>query len=129
MEQEYFKNLDVFGKTAFNATRELIELNGRIFEKVLERQLGVASLLVEGSEKQAELAREANDPQVFLQKQSELLEEYAGKFAEVAQEGAKLAQDSGESLKVWLEKGLETADKAGKAAVKNASRATVKKAA
>ena len=129
MAQEYFKNLDVFGKSAFEATRELIAINSRVFEKVLEGHIGVANLLVEGSEKAAKLAKEANDPQVYLTKQSALYEEYAAKFTDAAQEGVKLAQDAGDDLKVWLEHGLANADKAGKAAVKTVTKAASKKAA
>lgn len=129
MEQEYFKNLDVFGKSAFEATRELIAINGRVFEKVLEGQIGVANLLIEGSEKAASLVKEANDPQVYIQKQSALFEEYAGKLADAAQESVKLAQGTGEDLKVWLENGVANADKAGKAVVKTATTVASKKAA
>ena len=129
MEQEYFKNLDVFGKSAFEATRELIAINGRVFEKVLEGQMGVANLLIEGGEKAASLVKEANDPQVYIQKQSALFEEYAGKLADAAQESVKLAQGTGEDLKVWLENGVANADKAGKAVVKTVTTAASKKAA
>ena len=124
MDQEYFKNFDAFGKSAFEATRELIEINGRVFEKVLEGQIGVANLLLEGSEKASSLAKEANDPQVYLKKQSALYEEYAGKFADAAQDSVKLVQDVSEDLKVWLENGVANADKAGKAVVETATKAT-----
>lgn len=129
MQQDYLKNFDAFGKNAFEAARELIEINSRVFEKVLEGQIGFANLVVEGSEKQAALAKEANDPQVFFKKQTELYEEYAGKFSDVAQEGVKLAQEAGEDFKGWFEQGLANADKAGKAVVKTASKAAAKKAA
>ena len=128
MEQEYFKNLDTFGMSAFEAAREFLAINGRVIEKVVEGQLGVAHLLVEGGEKQASLAKEANDPQVYFKKQSALYEEYTAKFAEAAQESAKLAQDAGEEVKVWFEHGLANADKAGKAVVKTAAKATKKAA-
>ena len=124
MDQEYFKNFDAFGKNAFEATRKLIEMNGRVFEKVLEGQLGVANLFVESSEKASKLAKEANDPQVYMKKQSALYEEYAGKFADAAQDNAKLIQEAGEDLKVWFENGVENADKAGKAVVETATKAT-----
>ena len=132
MEQEYFKNFDAFGKNAFEATRDLIAFNSNVIGKVLDGQRSVVNLMVEGSEKQANLAKEANDPQVYLKEQSALYEEYAGKFANVAQEGVKLAQDVGEELKDFFEKGLADADKAGKAtgnvSVKTAAKATKKAA-
>jgi hypothetical protein len=125
MEQEYFKNFDAFGKNAFEATRDLIAFNSNVIGKVLDGQRSIVNLMVEGSEKQASLAKEANDPQVYLKEQSALYEEYAGKFADAAQEGVKLAQDVGEELKGFFEQGLANADKA---VVKTAAKATKKAA-
>ena len=114
MKNEYLDSINLFGKSAVESTKELVEINSRLMSKMLENQISVANLLIESSEKQISSAGGKTDPKDLLASQTALYEEYASKFAEAAQANAKLAQQAGEELKTWFEKGVKTADEAVK---------------
>ena len=91
--------------------------------KVLEAQVDLANLVVEGGEKQLEVNNASSaDPEKFVAKQTALMEEMAAKLGEIAQNNAKFAQDTQEELKSWFESGVATAEKAVKEAAEKAGK-------
>ncbi len=124
MQNEYLKSFDDYSKSAISAGKELIDINSRIMNKVLETQVNLANLVVEGGEKQLDVNSTAadSDPQEFLTKQTALLEEMAAKLGEIAENNAKFAQDAQEELKGWVEAGIATADNAVKEAAEKATK-------
>jgi ribosomal protein S17E len=124
MTNEYLDSFDGFGKSAIEATKELVEIIGRLMSKMLENQISVANMFIESGEKQVSSADANKDPKDFVASQTALIEEYAAKLTEAAQANTKLAQEAGEALKSWFEKGVKTADEAVKNAAKTAAPAT-----
>ena len=120
MTNQYADSFNEFGKSAIEATKELVEINSRLMSKMLENQIRVANMFVESSEKQVSSVSTA-DPKDFVASQTAFFEEYATKLTEVAQANAKLAQEAGEELKTWFEKGVKTADEVVKDAAKTAA--------
>lgn len=120
MTNQYADSFNEFGKSAIEATKELVEINSRLMSKMLENQISVANMFVESSEKQVSSVSTA-DPKDFVASQTAFFEEYATKLTEVAQANAKLAQEAGEELKTWFEKGVKTADEVVKDAAKTAA--------
>jgi hypothetical protein len=127
MQTEIFNSVSGCGKDAISAAKELVEINSRLMSKVLESQISLANLYVEGSEKQLEVAKGSTDPKEFIAGQTALVEEFTGKLTEAAQANAAVAQGVSEELKTWFEKGVEkgvkTADEAVQEAVKVATAA------
>lgn len=129
MSNEYLDSFNGFGKSAIDATKELVEINSKLMSKMLENQISLANTFVESSEKQVATAGKTADPKDFIASQTALFEEYSAKLAEAAQANAKLAQDAGEELKTWFEKGVKTADEAVKDAAKKSASASPMKTA
>ena len=110
MTDDIMKNFEKFNQSTIQATRELVELNGRLMGKVLESQVELANLYIEGGEKQLEVSKGVSDPQDFVSRQSEVMQEYADKLSRVTEKNIKLAQEAGEELKTWLEKNVKPLD-------------------
>lgn len=111
MAEDIMKNFQDFNKATIDATKELVELNGRLMGKVLESQVELANLYIEGGEKQLAATKDVSDPQDFVKKQSEIIEEYTGKLSRLTEDNVKLAQQAGEELKNWLNRNLKAAEK------------------
>lgn len=121
MTNEYLDSFNGLGKSAIEATKELVEINGRLMSKILENQIKLANSFVESSEKQVASVSQNSDPKDFVATQAALLEEYAGKLADAAQSNAQLARQASEEMKSWFEKGVKTADQNLKNAAKASS--------
>ena len=104
MADDILKNFEKLNQSTIQATKELVVLNGKLMGKVLESQVELANLYIEGGEKQLAATKGATDPQEFVSRQSAIMQEYANKLAQVTEKNIKLAQDAGVELKAWLEK-------------------------
>lgn len=121
MQQELMNTVNDLGKNAFEVAKALSEINGKLVEKAMEKQLSVANLCVEGSMKQVKLAQDTKDAKEFWAKQQQLVEEYAGKFMDLAKEQVDLVQKANADYQAWFEKGFKQANGAAKAAAKSAA--------
>lgn len=110
MQQDILSALSAYTKNSVDSAKSLVEINGNFLNKVLESQVGLANLYVEGSEKQLEVATGTSDPQEFIAKQTALVEEYSAKLADFAQANAKLAEEASDKLKTWVESGVKLAE-------------------
>lgn len=128
MQQDFVNTMSNFGKNAAEAAKSLGEINSKIAEQVIERQLAAVNLAVEGSLNQVKLAQETKDVKDFWSKQSALTDEYAGKAMDLAKQNVELAQKAGEQYKSWAEKGLAQANEAATEVGKKVE-ASAKKAA
>lgn len=120
MQQDFMNTFNNFGKNAVEAAKTLGEINSKLAEEVIERQLAAVNLMVEGGVSQAKLAQETKDVKDFWTNQSALTDEYAGKAMDLAKKNVELAQKAGEQYKTWLEKGFAQANKAATEAGKKA---------
>ena len=114
MQQDYFKSLNEFGNSAMEAAKTLGEINGKLMEKTIALHMKAADLAVEGSLQQGKLVQESQEIKDFIGNQTGLVQEYAGKFVELANSNVSLAQEAGEEYKAWAEKRMDTANTAAK---------------
>jgi hypothetical protein len=112
MQENMMNSFSDYGKSAVVASKDLLEINSKLMGKLLEAQISLANLYVESSEKQLEAVKTFSEPKEYLTKQTALVEEFAAKLSETAQANVKLAQETGEEYKLWLEKGVKAADAA-----------------
>ena len=99
MQQDYFKSLNEFSNSAMEAAKTLGEINGKLMEKTIALHMKAADLAVEGSLQQGKLVQEAREIKDFIGNQTGLVQEYAGKFVELAKSNVSLAQEAGEEYK------------------------------
>lgn len=114
MQQEIISNFSQYGKTAVNSAKELLAINGRMLEKMLESQISLAKICVESSEQQLNIGELADSPTDMLSKQTALVEEFSGKLVDATQASSDIAKTASAEFKVWFEKGLKVADAAVK---------------
>ena len=114
MQQDYFKSLNEFSNNAMEAARTLGEINGKLMEKTIALHMKAADLVVEGGLQQGKLVQETREIKDFIGNQTGLVQEYAGKFVELAKSNVSLAQEAGEEYKAWAEKRMDTANSAAK---------------
>ena len=122
MQNEILNAMTGYGKNSVEATKELVDINGKLMAKILDSQVALANLYVEGSEKQLEVASASTDPKELIAAQTALVEEYSAKLSEFAQSSAKLAEEAGEELKTWFEKGVKASEEAVKEAASKAAK-------
>ena len=122
MTNDIFKAFSGYGKNSVAATKELVDLNGKLMTKILDNQVALANLYIEGSEKQLDVVSGTTDPKELLAAQTALVEEYSAKLSEFAESSAKLAEETGEELKAWFDKGVKASEDAVKDAASKASK-------
>jgi hypothetical protein len=116
MQAEFISSFSEYSKTAMISAKELLAINSKMMGKMLDNQISLAALYVEGSEKQLGLMESLDNPTDFLSKETFLIEEYSTKLADVAQKRMQIAKETSDELKTWVEKGLKVADEAMKEA-------------
>lgn len=118
---DFFGAFSTYGKDSISATKELFAINADLANKLLEKQLGFADLMIEASEKQLDIVS-VSEPKEFLAKQTAIVEETAAKVADAAQATTALIQEAGEEMKVWMEKGAKAAEETVKKAAEDAAK-------
>lgn len=112
MQNEFMKSFEQLGKQAMEAAKEVVDHNNAFLNQVLESQVEMANLYVEGGEKQLELLDAIKEPQEYVAAQSELVQEYAEKIAHAAQRNVEISQQAGEQVREWVEKTSSSAQEA-----------------
>ena len=118
MLQDFMKTFNDFGKQAFESVRALGEINSELTGKLIAQQVDIANMCVEGGVRQMKAVSDSKDVKELLASQTELVQEYAEKFMDLAKTQASLAQTAGEKYQAWFEKGVQQANSTTKAAAK-----------
>ncbi len=113
MQNEFFNLYNVFAKTAFDATRQLTDINVRSYEKLLKRQVELTSDLVESAVKQG--------VSHYMAAQKQLAEDYADKAQKANKDTVKIITQAQDELNSYLEERLPAAMNEVKSAVKDAT--------
>ena len=111
MQQEVFNLYNVFAKTAFDAGRQLTDLNTRTYEKLVKRQIELASDFMESAIKQG-LSH-------YVAAQRQLAEDYANKAQQANKDTVKIITQAQDELNSYLEQQLPTTIEQVKSAVKD----------
>src|SRR3712207_9535334 len=99
MQNEFFNLYNVFAKTAFDATRQLTDINVRTYEKLLKRQVELTSDLVESAVKQG--------VSHYMAAQKQLAEDYADKAQKANKDTVKIITQAQDELNSYLEERSE----------------------
>ena len=132
MQNDMMNFFNVVSQSALKSANELIELNARVLNDTIERQVELSQVFAEGGKKHADLLQDAKDPQVLVEKQTKLGEQYTAIFVEAAKQNMAIAQKTGEDYKVWFETNANNANQvAGQVvpAIQKATKAASKRKA
>ena len=109
MQQEFFSQFNSLNQTAYDATKQLVDLNARTVEKLVQQQLSVFENCLQSGAKQWELAQNSKDLAAYLKGQGDLMKECSDKtLAATKQTWDVLAEARGE-VTALLEKGMAAA--------------------
>ena len=123
MQTDILKSFSEFNNSTLEAAKALGEINSRLVEKAIKQHFKAADLLVESGLKQAKLVQDNKDIKDFLSNQTALMEEYTGKFVDLAKSNVTVAQEVGAEYKAWIEQGMQKAETTVKSVAKKASAA------
>jgi hypothetical protein len=111
MQQEGFNLYNVFTKAAFDTGRQLTDINMRTYEKLVKRQVELASDFVESAVKQG-LSH-------YVAAQRELAQDYANKAHQANKDTVKIITQAQDELNNYLGRQLPAAIEQVKTAVKD----------
>jgi hypothetical protein len=111
MQQQIFNLYNVFTKAAFDAGRQLTDLNTRTYEKLVKRQVELTSDFVQSAVKQG-LSH-------YVAAQRQLAEDYANKAQQANKDTVKIITQAQDELNNYLEQQLPAAVEKVKSAVKD----------
>jgi vacuolar-type H+-ATPase subunit E/Vma4 len=114
MQNELFNLYNMFAKTAFDATRQLTDINTRTYEKLVKRQIELTSDVVESVVKQG-VAH-------YMDAQKQLAQAYADKAQQANKDMVKIITQAQNELNQYLEQQLPAAMEQVRSAVQDAIR-------
>lgn len=114
MQNDAFNLYSVFAKTAYDASRQLAEINSRTYEKLVKRQIELTSDFMESAVKQG--------VSHYMSAQKLLAEDYADKAQQASKDTVKIITQAQSELNSYLEEKLPVAMEEVKSAVKDVTR-------
>ena len=105
------ENLEMFSEMnskGYEAARQLGEINLRVMERMLGRQMEAVSLLMETGLQQAKMVSEAKGYNELVKGQIEMAQDLGKRVLEESRTNMQLASDSRDEYRVWFEQGMET---------------------
>lgn len=111
MQTQAFDLYNVFTKSAFDATRQLIEINSRTFERLAKRQIELTSDIMESAVKQG--------VSHYMNAQKELAQDYANKAQKANQDTVKIITQAQDELNSYVEEKLPASFEQVKSVVKD----------
>jgi hypothetical protein len=111
MNSDFFNFYNVFARTAFDAARQLADINARAYERLVKRQIELSSNMVESSLKQFVSHTVAA--------QKEIAEEYADKAQQANKDTVQIINQAQDELAGYLQNELPAAMEQVRSAVKD----------
>jgi hypothetical protein len=105
------KNFALFTEMSgkgYEAARELGEINLRTMEKLVGRQMDTVALLMESGLRQVEMVAGAKGYNELLNGQIEEVKGLGARVMKESRTNMKLAGDTRDEYRVWIEKGMDT---------------------
>lgn len=109
MQQDFFNLINEFNKQAYDATRELTDINSRAFSRFADKQIELVNVYFDGAVKQAELARDAKDTGSYFKEQAELTKQYGEKVVNTVRKSVDVLNQARDEYAQWTEKSVNEA--------------------
>jgi hypothetical protein len=99
----------------YEAAKSLGEINLRIMEKMMTRQLDTFNMVATGGLRNLKMITEAKGPNDMLRSQLDLAREFSESMLNESREAVKLATDTRDEYRAWFEQGVQViSEKMGK---------------
>lgn len=122
MQEDILKAFETFGKQAMASAKEVVDYNNAFLNQVLDAQVNIANLYVEGAEKQLALLEAIKEPGEYVEAQTRLVQEYAEKIAVAAQRNVEISQQASEQVKEWIDQTATATQEAFQSAMDSANK-------
>lgn len=111
MQKDFLKQLNSYQQAAYEATKQLADINAHTYEKLIEQQFAVIGSCMERLNKQTQPkdVHETKEVADYLQTQGELVKECAEKSVAAGKETMEILTKARDELADWAEKGLDKA--------------------
>jgi len=107
--KESIEMLNDLGSSSYEAAKSLGEINLRIMERALARQMDAFNLLIDGGLRNIRMVTEAKNPSDLMRSQVDLARELGERMLTEGRETVKLATESRDEYRTWFEQGLRVA--------------------
>lgn len=105
--KESVEILNDLSSKGYEAAKSLGEINLRIMERALARQMDAVNVLMDGGLRNIKMFTEAKGPADLVRSQVDLFRELSDRVLTESRETMKLATDSREEYRTWFEQGLQ----------------------
>ena len=122
MQNTIVEQWESFGKSAFEAAKELESIGSSVVEKLTAQQFEIANTCLETGMKQMSLVTEIKDYKELMSAQAKLTTEYNEKLITSAKKAAEILNDARTQFTTWFEKGVNSAVTTGKKAAATSSK-------
>jgi len=112
MQKEFTDSVNTANKKAFEAAKEVTDLNTSTFETLLNKQLEIANQLADINTKQARIFAESKDVPSAFQAQSALVQEITEQAASNARDAVALLNKTRTAYDKLFQKGIKDASEA-----------------
>lgn len=109
MTNEYFESFNKFGKTTYDAMKELYDINMKIAGQISEQQLAYINLSLECATSQMEMIAKSKGYKDIFSGQTALINEASEKVQGIARNTVDIINESKDEVSAWVEKGVEDA--------------------
>ena len=107
MQQNLFNLANSYNQKVYETTKELTNINLRVYEKLVQKHFELAGTCLEGGVRQLELARDVKDLAGYFKAQGEMTKNCAEKALSTTQETLGILSESRNEINQWLENGLK----------------------
>jgi phasin family protein len=113
--KESIEVLNDLSSTGYIAAKSLGEINLRIMERMMARQLDTFNLVMDSSIRNIKMVTEAKGPNDLVRGQMDLIREVSERLLAESRESVKLATDTRDEYRAWIEQGMQiVTEKMGK---------------
>lgn len=109
MKNNYFEQLNTFGKTTRESAKALETINAKVFAQLNQKHMELFNSGVAINNKFISLLGNTKDVQTLVTEQTQLTSEYTGKVIGMIQDATDILAGSLDDYQAWLEGSLQSA--------------------
>ncbi len=121
MQKEIYNSINELGANAFEAARQMSELNLRAGEKLLEQQFALTSALLETGSRNLEQMSQAKTPQEVLNGQAKLVQDYGQQWLNSCRGTVEILTEARDAAGELVEENVKVASEKVKQATSKAA--------
>jgi len=105
--KESIELLNDLSTKGYETAKSFGEINLRIMERALARQMDTLNILMDGGLRNLKMVTESKGPADLVKGQVDIFREVSERMLRESRETIKLASDSREEYRAWFEQGLQ----------------------